>query len=106
MLARLLSSQIDKDNIRVLMHPGVENLPAVGRNVKAADRIPWLQICELPALPRLQIDDPEILLEITAEQRDHLPSTRQKTVAIASSRYFYLGQWVRLLVGCYRLHRV
>src|SRR5207247_957787 len=71
-----------------------DDFPAVRRNVKASDRIPWLQIGELPALPRLQIDDPEILFEITAEQHDELPATRQKTVTIASSRYYYLGESV------------
>src|SRR2546428_10768171 len=88
----LFPGQIDEDDVRVLAHPVEDDLPAVRRNVKASDRIPWLKIGELPALPRLQIDDPEILLEITAEQHDELPATRQKTVTIASSRYYYLGR--------------
>src|SRR5258708_20466183 len=90
--ARLFPGQIDEDDVRVLPHPVEDDLPAVRRNVKASDRIPWLQIGELPALPSLQIDDPEILLEITAEQHDELPATRQKTVTIASSLYYYLLQ--------------
>src|SRR5215470_16630322 len=75
---RIFPGQIDEDDVRVLPHPVEYNLPAVRRHVKALDGIARLQISELAALPGIEIYYPEVLAEIIAEQRDSLPSARQK----------------------------
>jgi hypothetical protein len=67
---------------------------------------PGLRLVSWRRCPVSRSNDPEILLEITPEQCDDLLSARQKTVTLASSRYYYLGQGVRLLLWRHRLHCV
>src|SRR5215475_7285382 len=106
MARNLFPGQIDEDDVRVLPHAVEDNLPAVRRHVKAPDGIARLQVGELAALPGIEIYYPEVLAEIIAEQRDNLPSARQKAVTIAASQYPQLGQGMWILLGRHRLDGV